>query len=520
MDLAHQPALRLGAVDVRPSTREIVFAGGREVIEPRVMAVLVVLAKAGGEVVTRDELIDACWDGRAVSEDAVNRVISRIRRLSELTARQDFTLETITKVGYRLVASGARAAAAFQPIGAAGDTKDSASPKGAGFRIDRRLLLASAVGVVAIGGGLAWRLTRAQPQPSRADELYRRAVEVGATDNAADIAQSISFLREAVELAPNHADAWAALALAYVYSLSTNPSEKHAALADRARDAANRALSFDQNSADALGALAMLPPIYQRWAEAEASFRGVLARRPKLAPIDCAIADLLGATGRLQESIPPSERAVAHTPLIARRQYELAMRYWYAGRLADAERTIEKAYDLWPLDISVWFGRLYMRMHGGDIRGSLDMLADTTSRPPGIPPSDYALVETGARALQSSIATDRARAIDSNLAAAGEGLGYARNAVIVAAVLGDLDAAFEAINAYYFDTPFAVAQTYFTPQQGDYLGVRSRETQFLFAPQLKAMREDSRFEKLVSDVGLDDYWRSAGVAPDYRSPSR
>src|SRR5262245_45519492 len=107
MDLASEQVFQLGGMTVRPSTREIVFAGGREVIEPRVMEVLLVLARAQGEVVSRDRLVEECWEGRVVSEDAINRVISRVRRLSNLTSGRDFTLETIPKVGYRLAAGAA-----------------------------------------------------------------------------------------------------------------------------------------------------------------------------------------------------------------------------------------------------------------------------------------------------------------------------------------------------------------------------------------------------------------------------
>lgn len=99
--LAREPAFRLGAVEVRPSTREAVIGDEREVLEPRVMQVLVALAKADGEVVTRDDLMTLCWEGRVVGDDALNRVIGKIRRLA---ARPDsgFALETIRKVGYRL----------------------------------------------------------------------------------------------------------------------------------------------------------------------------------------------------------------------------------------------------------------------------------------------------------------------------------------------------------------------------------------------------------------------------------
>ena len=69
MQLAHQAAFALGAMEVRPPTREVVSPHGREVLQPRVMQVLVTLAKAEGAVVSRDDLIETCWDGRVVGED-------------------------------------------------------------------------------------------------------------------------------------------------------------------------------------------------------------------------------------------------------------------------------------------------------------------------------------------------------------------------------------------------------------------------------------------------------------------
>ncbi|HEX5263636.1 MAG TPA: hypothetical protein VFW13_08925, partial [Phenylobacterium sp.] len=53
VDLAREPAFQLSAVHVRPATREVVgFSGLREVLEPRVMQVLVALARRRGEVVS------------------------------------------------------------------------------------------------------------------------------------------------------------------------------------------------------------------------------------------------------------------------------------------------------------------------------------------------------------------------------------------------------------------------------------------------------------------------------------
>lgn len=68
------------------------------------MKVIVALSKAEGAVVTRDELIDSCWDGRIVGEDAIQRVLSRIRHLATDVAKSSFQLETVRGVGCRLVA--------------------------------------------------------------------------------------------------------------------------------------------------------------------------------------------------------------------------------------------------------------------------------------------------------------------------------------------------------------------------------------------------------------------------------
>lgn len=108
--LARSPAFRLGGFEVKPPTREVIGTDCREVLEPRVMQVLVALAQANGDVVTRDDLMLRCWEGRVVGDDALNRVIGKIRRLA---ARPDsgFALETIRKVGYRLITAPASAEA-------------------------------------------------------------------------------------------------------------------------------------------------------------------------------------------------------------------------------------------------------------------------------------------------------------------------------------------------------------------------------------------------------------------------
>ena len=103
IDLASEKDFSLGPLHVRPSSRTVSAHDTTETLEPRVMQVLVALARRPGEVVSRDQLMKECWAGRIVGEEAISRCIIKVRRLSKTYG--GFSLETITRVGYRLEAT-------------------------------------------------------------------------------------------------------------------------------------------------------------------------------------------------------------------------------------------------------------------------------------------------------------------------------------------------------------------------------------------------------------------------------
>src|SRR5215470_6336179 len=80
--LAHELDFKLGKIEVRPARRELVGEGIRETIDPRVMRVLVALARAKGEILSRDDLIEACWDGVIVGDDAITRCVGLLRKIA------------------------------------------------------------------------------------------------------------------------------------------------------------------------------------------------------------------------------------------------------------------------------------------------------------------------------------------------------------------------------------------------------------------------------------------------------
>lgn len=146
IDLAKEADFTLGGLSVAPSSREVTREGQCEALEPRVMQVLVALHSAKGAVVSRDDLITRCWEGRTVGEDAINRAIWRLRKLADANGGADFTIETIARVGYRLKAS--------QPLPPAETGSAGARPA----HRRKPLWAAASVAVTAIAAAAAWLL--------------------------------------------------------------------------------------------------------------------------------------------------------------------------------------------------------------------------------------------------------------------------------------------------------------------------------------------------------------------------
>jgi DNA-binding winged helix-turn-helix (wHTH) protein/tetratricopeptide (TPR) repeat protein len=152
--LAHEPAFTLGRLSVEPALRRISRAdGAEEILQPRVMQVLVALARADGAILTRDELMDQCWRGVVVGEDALNRAVGHLRKSLDDIAGGELLLETIPKVGCRLRRPGAT-------------PQTAASPVALGRRRSPWLFaaLAAALVVAAGGGWLAWRALAPRPR--------------------------------------------------------------------------------------------------------------------------------------------------------------------------------------------------------------------------------------------------------------------------------------------------------------------------------------------------------------------
>ncbi len=97
--------LRLGPWLVFPDSNEIVSGDESVKVEPRVMRVLVHLARHSNEVVPREQILKAVWDGVFVSDEVLTNAIREARKALGDDAKEPEFIQTIPKQGYRLLAS-------------------------------------------------------------------------------------------------------------------------------------------------------------------------------------------------------------------------------------------------------------------------------------------------------------------------------------------------------------------------------------------------------------------------------
>jgi DNA-binding winged helix-turn-helix (wHTH) protein/TolB-like protein len=151
---AESPApFRLRDRLVTPQRNSITGPEGETGIEPKIMAVLCVLASEPGRVFTRTELIDRVWGTEYGADESLTRAISHLRKALGDTRGEPLVIETISKRGYRLLPS-----ALAEP--------DTNGPTPPGNR--RALIVAAGVTAIAgvAGGLLLERITPGQDRPA------------------------------------------------------------------------------------------------------------------------------------------------------------------------------------------------------------------------------------------------------------------------------------------------------------------------------------------------------------------
>jgi serine/threonine protein kinase/tetratricopeptide (TPR) repeat protein len=212
----------------------------------------------------------------------------------------------------------------------------------------------------------------------------------------ADLARGIALLKEALQLDPNSAIAWAELADAYIVEGDhgwIDMGEGYAKINPvnwrwRVREAVNRALSLERDLAEAHVAMARVQSAYDwDWAGAEASLQRALELAPSSGRVLLAAATLQRTLGHIDAALDLYRRAVEADPLNARAHLYMGHTLLMASRHIEALASARKCLELAPNRVSVHglIAHIYLAM------GRLDEALIEAAKEPDLLMRDVAL---------------------------------------------------------------------------------------------------------------------------------
>ena len=182
-----QGDFRIGDRTIVPTLNQILHSGTAVHVEPKVMRVLLHVAARRGEVARREELMQEVWPDTFVTDDVLKRCISDLRKVLGDDRRKPRFIETIPKVGYRLIPPVEPAEPQEPPEEAERDALPvvpaTTTPRRTGQQKVKRALAAAAVVLLgAVAGAALWsvRWHEAPAAPHVVQLSSERRVSTGA----------------------------------------------------------------------------------------------------------------------------------------------------------------------------------------------------------------------------------------------------------------------------------------------------------------------------------------------------
>ena len=179
----------VGEYRIHPGENQLRSEADSIQVEPKVMSLLVYLARNAGSTIAREQLFEAVWPGVVVTDDTLTQAVAKLRKAFGDDARNPQYVQTVPKGGYRLCA-----AVRFASVASA------VSRAGASYRW-RYLFIAALIvvfGVAAVLTGIDWSDIRPAPaSPLVVDGLPTLTVQplqmLGEDESQAYLAQGLTY---------------------------------------------------------------------------------------------------------------------------------------------------------------------------------------------------------------------------------------------------------------------------------------------------------------------------------------
>lgn len=281
-------------------------------VEPQVFALLELLVSQSGQTVSKQDILDKVWNGRHVSDGAINSRISAARTLIGDNGTDQAKIKTIPNVGLRFLLNVEKIEA------------------DAGFKIPspRRILsgVAAIIPLFAIAGSITainlpnWDKPQQEPaaitssQPSLAEQAYARgnSLRLKETPQSLDLAQEQYEI--ALESNPDFAQAYAGLAEVHKlrYIVEDTDFETAGELVD---ENIAKAQALSPNDVDVLVATASASLLHGRFEDALLAANAAIDMKPDHAFAHNNRGRALVGMNRMDEAKAAFKQALVFQPL-------------------------------------------------------------------------------------------------------------------------------------------------------------------------------------------------------------
>ncbi len=363
---------------------------------------------------------------------------------------------------------------------------------------------------VSLRRSLAQSERAANPINPAAYELYLRARQIWLMLSDVEEDQAEVLLERCVELAPDFADGWAALASVRAFLLPRDRDLIGEPKHDAALAAAERALQLNSECAQALAALSLLKPAFGDYAEKLRLVNEALKRTPNDSSLHVARSAWLYGVGRMREAAAALEVASRLDPLGPAVEGLRASLMTARGEIDTALDVMQAAWARWPDSPFIWYLMWSTLCAAGHI-DEAEALAG-----PGVPPRravterDVAVLRNYA-ALARLESEPRRAACDRLLQLVAHGNApLPLSTVLFVAGHGCADSALDVLEAAID------AGRSLKPDNHDSFGMARAQSplQFFVSNGGTPVWKHPRFPKIAARLGLAQYWVETGKWPD------
>ena len=216
---------------------------------------------------------------------------------------------------------------------------------------------------VTLTGARAQKAVPARPATD-VYHLYLKGRHHAAKRTPPNTQRALEFYKEALDLDPTFAAAYAGVADCYAHlGFTPNSTMAPGEAFPRAKAAAQKALALDGSLGDAYASLGMCSFLYDwDWASAERAFKRCLELTPTSLGARVWYPMLLAVIGRHDEALAEAKRAIDIDPLSANAAIVLAQVLFFARRFDAAEVAAREALELDPnyLTANVFLGFIHL----------------------------------------------------------------------------------------------------------------------------------------------------------------